>query len=124
LIVHGRDGLDEVTTTAATLVCELNGGNIREYEVTPEDFGLRRTDLAELAGGTPDENAAIILGVLEGRPGAPLDVALLNAGAAIYAAGQAESIGAGLEQARQSVHSGAARAKLEQLKSMTGGGLS
>jgi anthranilate phosphoribosyltransferase len=124
LIVHGTDGLDEVTTTAPTLVCELNGGNIREYEVTPEDFGLRRTQRAELAGGTPDENAAIILGVLEGRPGAPLDVALLNAGAAIYAAGQAESIGAGLEQARASVHSGAARTKLEQLKSITGGGLS
>lgn len=121
LVVHGRDGLDEMTTTGPTLVCELRGGEVREYEVTPEDFGFPRAERAALAGGTAEQNAAIILGVLEGRAGPPLDIALLNAGAAIYAADQAESIAEGITRARQSVSSGAALAKLEHLKKIAGG---
>jgi anthranilate phosphoribosyltransferase len=121
LVVHGRDGLDEITTTGPTLVCELRGGEVREYEVTPEDFGLPRVERAALAGGTAEQNAAIVLAVLEGRAGPPLDIALLNAGAAIYAADQAESIAEGIARARQSVSSGAALAKLEHLKKISGG---
>ena len=117
LIVHSDDGLDEISTTCATAVVEVFAGqgfDVR-YEVAPEEFGMRRASLEELRGGDAAKNAGILRGVLAGEPGAPLDVVLLNAGAALYIAEAAGGIGEGVEKARAAVASGAARAKLDAL---------
>ena len=117
VVVHGADGLDEVTTAAATFVSEFDGKDVRSYEVKPEDLGIRRAAEAELKGGSPSENAAIMTAVLQGR-GTPaqMDIVALNAGFALYAAGAAATVKAGLERARQVVASGKAWEKLQQLK--------
>lgn len=113
LVVHGADGLDEITLTGPTRVSELKNGEVEAYEITPEQFGIaRRSSLAGLAGGEPDENAAIIRDVLRGADGAARDVVLLNAGAVIYVGGMADSIAVGVTLAREAVDSGAAAQKL------------
>jgi len=115
LVVHGRDGMDEISLGAATMVGELKGGAIREYEVHPEDFGLAMQSNRSLKVNTPEESLAMLRGVLEGRPGAARDIVLLNAGATLYAAGVVPDIATGIARARIAIDSGAAQAKLEQV---------
>lgn len=116
LVVHGADGLDEVTTTDKTFVSEIFGGVLRDYEIAPEDFGLRRANPNDLAGGTVDENVKIVRDILTGKKGSQRDIVLLNAGCAIYAADKAKTISEGIKLAEKSIDSGAALKKLELLK--------
>jgi anthranilate phosphoribosyltransferase len=118
-VVHGHDGLDEISICAPTRICELNDGLIRTYDITPEQFGRRRAERAEIAGGDPAENARITRAILEGAPGAGRDVVLLNAAAALVAAGKTEGLETGIAMAAESIDSGAARAKLEALARFT-----
>ncbi|MFM8865837.1 MAG: anthranilate phosphoribosyltransferase [Limnohabitans sp.] len=122
LVVYGRDGMDEVSLGAATLVGELKDGEIREYEIHPEDFGMAMASNRALRVETPQESVAMLRGVLEGQPGAARDIVLLNAGAALYAANVAASIADGIARARQALDSGAAQAKLVQFISFTQAG--
>ena len=115
LVVYGRDGLDEVSLGAATLVGELQGGEIREYEIHPEDFGLAMASNRALKVETPDQSRAMLLSVLDNEPGAALDIVAFNAGVALYAANVAADIVDGIQRARAAIESGAARAKLEKL---------
>ena len=115
LVVHGRDGMDEISLGAATMVGELKGGEIREYEVHPEDFGLAMQSNRSLKVNTPEESLVMLRGVLEGRPGAARDIVLLNAGATLYAAGVVPDIATGIARARSAIDSGAAQTKLEQV---------
>lgn len=115
LVVHGRDGMDEISLGAATMVGELKGGEIREYDIHPEDFGLAMQSNRSLKVNTPEESLAMLRGVLEGRPGAARDIVLLNAGATLYAAGVVPDIATGIARARSAIDSGAAQAKLEQV---------
>jgi anthranilate phosphoribosyltransferase len=117
LVVHGEAGLDEVSALGPTTIAELAGGAVRHYEVTPESVGLSRSTPAEIAGGSPEENAAIILDVLEGRNrGGARTVTLMNAAAALLAADAVETLVAGVQRAAESVDSGAARERLEALR--------
>ena len=120
-VVHGDDGLDEITTTADTFVVEVTAGEVRTYRLKPEDFGLPRAALSDLAGGDVEENARLVREVLDGRPGPRRDIVLANAAAALVAAGRAVDWTAGMALARQSLDSGAARAKLEALIRFTNG---
>ena len=121
LVVYGRDGMDEVSLGAATLVGELKNGEIREYEIHPEDFDMAMASNRALRVETPEESVAMLRGVLEGQPGAARDIVLLNAGAALYAANVAASIGEGIERAREAIDSGAAQARLAQFIAFTQG---
>lgn len=116
LVVHGSDGLDEVTTTGETFVTEVKDGLLRDYQISPEEFGLRKAGFEELSGGTVEENARIITEVLSGKRGSRRDIVLLNAGCAIYAADKADSIGEGIKLAQEAIDSGKALKKLELLK--------
>jgi anthranilate phosphoribosyltransferase len=117
LIVHSQDGLDEVSTTCPTSVVEVFAGQgyDERYDVTPEQFGMKRAQLEDLRGGDAAENAALLRTVVDGEPGPRLDIVLLNAGAALYIAEAAGSIAEGVHAARAAVASGAARAKLDAL---------
>ena len=115
LVVYGRDGMDEISLGAATLVGELKGGEITEYEIHPEDFGLPMASNRALKVETPQQSMALIRQVLDDQPGPAHDIVLLNAGAALYAANVAADIGDGIARARTALSSGAARARLEQL---------
>jgi anthranilate phosphoribosyltransferase len=121
LIVHSEDGLDEISTTCPTSVVEVFAGQgfDERYEVTPEQFGMARAKLEDLAGGDAAENAALLRAVVDGEPGPRLDIVLLNAGAALYIAEAAGSIAEGVEKARAAVASGAARDKLDLLVATT-----
>ena len=119
LVVHGLDGIDEITLGAPTLVAELKEGRIHEYEVRPEDFGLTRAPLEALRIATPAESVALIHQVLDNQPGPARDVVALNAGGTLYAAGVAPSLAAGVQQAQAAIASGAARAKLQQAQALT-----
>jgi anthranilate phosphoribosyltransferase len=119
LVVHGLDGLDEITITGTTRVAEAREGSVRTYEVEPEEFGLTRAALHEIAGGDATENAAIIRAILGGEKSPRRDVVLLNAAAALVAAGKADRIGEAIPRAVRSIDSGAARAKLEALTTFT-----
>ncbi|EHL21131.1 anthranilate phosphoribosyltransferase [Acidovorax sp. NO-1] len=115
LVVYGRDGMDEVSLGAATLVGELKNGQITEYEIHPEDFGLPMASNRALKVETPEQSREMLIGVLKGEPGAAQDIVCLNAGVALYAANVADSVPAGLEKARAAIASGAALDKLEQM---------
>lgn len=115
LVVHGSDGLDEITCCGTTRVSELKDKAVRTYEISAEDLLGTTHDPASLAGGDPEQNAKILRNVLAGREGGPLDVVILNAAAAIVAGELADSLAEGIELARKSVSSGAAMAKLETL---------
>jgi len=115
LVVHGLDGLDEITITGVTRVAEAREGSVRSYEVEPEEFGMKRGTLEELAGGDAGENAAIIRAVLGGEKSARRDVVLLNAAAALVAAGRANHIAEAISLAAKSIDSGLAAGKLEGL---------
>jgi anthranilate phosphoribosyltransferase len=114
VVVYGRDGMDEISLGAATLVGELKDGQITEYEIHPEDFGLTMASNRALRVDTPEQSMAMLRGVLDNEPGAARDIVLINAGAALYAANVASSIGDGLSRARVAIESGAAKAKLAQ----------
>lgn len=118
-VVHGTDGLDEISTTADTLVWEIRRGEVVPRTLTPEQFGVGRASLAELAGGDPAENARIARSVLEGEKGPRRDVVLVNAAAALVAAGSAEDFVSAMELAARSIDSGAALARLESLKAFS-----
>ncbi len=115
LVVHGLDGLDEISTLGPTLIHEVTGEGIREAEVTPEEFGFERTTPEELAGGDPSEAAQELVALLEGKQGPKRDIVLLNAAAAIYVGGKADAIADGIDLARESLDEGAARRKLRAM---------
>ena len=119
LVVHGKDGLDEISLGAATLVGELKDGQVREYEIHPEDFGLQMLSLRNIKVASAEESKAMLLGALGNQPGAAREIVCLNAGAALYTANLVESIEAGIVRAREAIESGAARAKLEQFVACT-----
>ena len=112
VVVYGRDGMDEISLGAATLVGELKNGQITEYEIHPEDFGLTMASNRALRVDTPEESMAMLRGVLDNQLGAARDIVMINAGAALYAANIASSIDDGLARARLAIESGAAKAKL------------
>jgi anthranilate phosphoribosyltransferase len=114
VVVYGRDGMDEISLGAATLVGELKNGQITEYEIHPEDFGLTMASNRALKVDTPEQSMAMLRGVLDNQPGAAKDIVMINAGAALYAANVAGSIAEGLEKAKIAIESGAAKAKLAQ----------
>jgi anthranilate phosphoribosyltransferase len=120
VVVYGRDGMDEVSLGAATLVGELKNGEITEYEIHPEDFGMTMASSRALRVETPEASRQMLMGVLEGRDDptfkAASDIVALNAGVALYAANVVADMGAGIALARRTLASGAALAKLEQLK--------
>ncbi|WP_267224665.1 anthranilate phosphoribosyltransferase [Dyella silvae] len=119
LVVWGRDGMDEISLGAATLVGELRDGEVHEYEVEPEDFGLAMASSRNLRVENAEESRAMLLEALEGRRGVPHDIVCLNAGAALYAANVVDSIAAGIELARSTIASGAARAKMDAFVATT-----
>jgi len=119
LVVWGKDGLDEITLGGATLVGELNGGKLHEYEIHPEDYGLSMAGSQNLRVADAQESKARLLEALDNRPGVAREIVVLNAGAALYAANVAGSIGEGIAKARQALESGAARRKLDQFVAAT-----
>ena len=119
LVVHGRDGLDEMSISGPTLVCELVEGCVRQYEVTPKEVGLALYEAASVAGGTPEENAAALREVLAGRPGPQRDIVLLNAAAGLVALERAAALAEGVAQAAEAIDSGAARERLERFVAVT-----
>jgi len=114
-VVHGSDGLDEITLTGPTYVAALENGEIREFEISPADAGLPMASSADLKGGDAAFNAEALRGVLEGKPDAFRDVAVLNAAATLIVAGQAKNLEEGVSRATASLDSGAARERLERL---------
>lgn len=119
VVVYGKDGMDEVSLGAATLVGELHHGEITEFEIHPEDFGMVMASNRALKVETPEQSKAMLLGVLDNAPGAAKDIVILNAGVALYAANVVESMAEGLKRARAAIESGAARTKLTQLIEFT-----
>jgi anthranilate phosphoribosyltransferase len=119
LVVWGRDGVDEISLGERTLVGELRNGEISEYEIAPEDFGLARAPLSALRVDDPQASKAMLLEAIEGRGGPAADVVALNAGAALYAAGIAVSIQDGLARARAEMAKGTPRAKLDRFVALT-----
>ncbi len=115
MIVHGEDGLDEITTTGKTFVSELKDGEVTEYTISPEDFDMTERNPEDLKGGSPEINATITLNLLEGGTGGKRDITILNSGAAIYVAGKAESLPDGIEKAKESIDSGKALKTLKKL---------
>jgi anthranilate phosphoribosyltransferase len=120
-VVHGAGGVDELSPAGPNLVCEVVEGTVREREIDPAALGVRRCSVTDLQGGTPEENAAIVLRVLEGGDGAVRDAVLLNAAGAIAAAGHAADLREGLGFAREAVDSGAAAARLKSLTAFSRG---
>lgn len=119
LVVWGRDGMDEISLGAATLVGELRDGQVREYDIHPEDFGLAMASSRNLRVADPDQSRAIVLDVLADRPGPARDIVIFNAGAALYVAGVADSIADGIARARAAIADGRARAKLDEYVACT-----
>ena len=112
MVVYGQDKLDEISMSAPTTVCEFQDGWFKSYVITPEDFGLTRCEKADLVGGTPAENAAITRAILNGERGAKRDAVLMNAGAALYIGGKAQSMRDGVARAAELIDSGAAKETL------------
>ena len=119
MVVHGKDGMDEVSLGAATMVGELKDGKISEYEIHPEDFGLRMASNRTLKVDSAQESRDVVLSVLDNVAGTAREIVMLNAGTALYVANRAESIGQGIEQAREAIASGAARVKLDAFARFT-----
>ena len=117
--MHGSDGLDEVTTTGPTRAALFANGGLRTMTLDPSEYGIPRPASGALAGGDAGENAAILRGVLDGRAGAPRDITVVNAAAALWVVGAADDFAGGIELARQSIDSGAARQRLERLVEAT-----
>jgi anthranilate phosphoribosyltransferase len=119
LVVSSDDGLDEMSTSGTTRVVEVDGEDLRRYEITPEDVGLARADFATVAGGTPEDNAGVARRVLAGETGPQRDLAALNAGAAVYVAGRADTLEEGVRAAEAALDDGSAAATLERLVALT-----
>lgn len=115
MVVHGMDGLDEITITRETKVSELRDGEIKEYYLNPNDYGLSLGNLEEIRGGNPDENANILLDILKGERGPKRDMVLLNSGAAMYVGNVVNSLGEGIEKAKEIIDKGFALDKLNKL---------
>ncbi len=115
MVVHGEDGLDEITTTSRTFVSEVKDGKIRDYTIDPIDFGIPYANLEEIAGGDPQMNASIIKDIFEGKDGAKRDIVVLNAAAALYVGKAVENLKDGISMAESILDSGLAREKLDQI---------
>jgi anthranilate phosphoribosyltransferase len=120
LVVSSHDGLDEMSTSGRTRVVEVDGPDLRSYEVGPEDVGLAAASYGDVAGGTPEANAEVTRRILAGEPGPRRDLAVLNAGAAIFVAGRADTLEDGVRAAEAAVDSGAAAGALDALIALTG----
>ncbi|MCI7098598.1 MAG: bifunctional anthranilate synthase component II/anthranilate phosphoribosyltransferase [Lachnospiraceae bacterium] len=114
MVVYGQDGLDEISVSAPTTVCEIRDGDFRSYVITPEQFGLKRYIKEELEGGSPEENARITREILDGAAGAKRDAVLMNAGAALYVAGAVPGIEEGIRLAAEMIDTGKAKERLDQ----------
>jgi anthranilate phosphoribosyltransferase len=119
MVVHGRDGLDEISISGETMVGEFFGGEIREYELHPSQFGLEVYDRRAIQVNSVQESRQMILAVLENQPGPALNIVLLNAGAALFVAGVAKSLAEGIDKAREAVARGKARQKLDDFVAFT-----
>jgi anthranilate phosphoribosyltransferase len=119
MVVHGRDGLDEISISGETLVGELVGGEIREYELHPSQFGLEVYDRRAIQVNTVEESRQMVLAVLENQPGPALNIVVLNAGAALYVAGVAKTLEDGIERARKAIAKGEAKQKLDDFIAFT-----
>ena len=115
MVVYGTDSIDEISLSAPTKVCEFKGDTFKSYEITPEQFGLKRCNKEELVGGTPQENAQIARDILAGKQGAKMDAVLLNAGAALYIGGKSDSMKEGIALAAEIIDSGKALETLNKL---------
>lgn len=119
MVVHSADGMDEISMADKTFVCELHGGEITRYSITPEQFGMTCSSIADITVNSAQESLAMMHSVLDNKEGAARDIVTLNSGAAIYCAGLTETLEQGVEQARQVIASGAAKEKLAQLAKLT-----
>jgi anthranilate phosphoribosyltransferase len=122
LVVHGADGMDEISTTGPTSVAELKDGEVHRFTLEPESVGVPRTRLEALRGGEPQHNAELMVRLLEGESGPLKDIVALNAGAAIYVGGRAATLGDGVEAARTALEDGSAAGKLSALRALDGAG--
>ncbi len=122
LVVHGMEGLDEISLSGPTKVSELLDGELKHYTLSPEELGLQQCRLENLHGGSPEECAAILKGILQGEKGPKRDMVLLNSGAALYVSGSADSIAQGMQLAADSIDSGKAAKKLASLVQLTNAG--
>ena len=114
MVVYGQDCLDEISMSARTSVCEIKDGKFRSYEIEPEQFGFKKCDKEELVGGTPEENAKITLSILNGEKGPRREAVLMNAGAAFYVAGKADTLEDAVKLAYEIIDSGKAKARLDE----------
>ena len=119
MVVHGEDGLDEITIAGKTRIGELKNGEVSEYTIRPEDFGMKVSAIETIQVQDSDQSKALLQSVLDNQPGAALDIVLLNAGAAIYVSGVTDTLKQGVIRARAAVESGAAKEKLRQLVEIT-----
>ncbi len=119
LVVHGADGLDELSTTGENIITEIKDGQLMTYKLNPEDFGFKKARLEDLKGNDPENNAMIINQIFMGEPGPKRDIVVLNAGAAIYAAGLTKDIKVGFKRAAETIDGGHALNKLNELKKFT-----
>jgi anthranilate phosphoribosyltransferase len=120
-VMHGSDGLDELTVTGPSFVAQIAGGDLRSFEVTPEQAGLKRHELKDILGGTPEENAAAIHALFDGADGAYRDIVLLNAAAALIVADKADDLKSGVAMAKEAIDSGAAKQTLAKLVAVSNG---
>jgi anthranilate phosphoribosyltransferase len=120
-VVHGSDGLDELTVTGPSFVAQISGGDLRSFEVTPEQAGLRQYELKDILGGTPEENAQAIHDLFDGAPGAYRDIVLLNAAAALIVADKVDNLRDGAQAAAAAIDSGKAKATLARLVAVSNG---
>lgn len=120
-VVHGSDGLDEITTTGPTHVAQIDGGSLTTFEITPEQYGLPRATLDDLRGGDPADNARALTALLDGAPGAYRDIVLLNSAAALFVADRVDTIDTGIALARAAIDSGQARQTLARLVAVSNG---
>jgi anthranilate phosphoribosyltransferase len=118
-VVHGTDGLDEISLSGETYVAEVHEGTVKRYTFTPEDFGMSRAPIETLRGGTAEENAVLIRELLQGKPGPPLDIAVMNAAAALVLSGIAPNFRDGAQLAAEAISSGLAQKKLAALVAFT-----
>ena len=120
MLVYGNDGLDEISISAPTSVCEINGGKLIKYEISPEDFDISLGKKSDIVGGNAMDNAKIVMGILDGSiTDSKRDIVLLNSGCALYICGKAPTIKDGIEMARESISSGKALEKLKELVEFT-----
>lgn len=120
-VMHGSDGLDELTVTGPSFVAQIANGDLRSFEVTPEEAGLKRHELKDILGGTPEENAAAIHALFDGAEGAYRDIVLLNAAAALIVADRADDLKSGVAMAKEAIDSGAAKQTLAKLVAVSNG---